>query len=90
MKIKPLFDRVVLLPQKVQQSKSSLIIPESATEKPMIGKVISVGSGTQDKKMSVSVGDTVLYNVYAGNEYQLEDTKYIIICQDDILAIIEE
>ncbi len=90
MKIKPLFDRVVLLPQKVQKSKSSLIIPESATEKPMIGKVISVGSGTQDKKMSVSVGDTVLYNVYAGNEYQLEDTKYIIICQDDILAIIEE
>lgn len=90
MKLKPLFDRVVLVPIKSDVGNSGLFIPDSASDLPSIAKVISIGSGTKDEEMCVNVGDTVLYNAYAGSEYKYGDTSYTIISINDILAIIEE
>ena len=89
MNIKPLADRVLILPAPAEEKTiGGIIIPDTAKEKPLKGEVIAVGNGTKDEEMVVKVGDTVLYGKYAGTELELEGGKYLIMRQSDILAII--
>ena len=89
MNIKPLADRVLVLPaQAEEKTASGIIIPDTAKEKPQRGKVVAVGNGTKDEEMLVKINDTVLYGKYAGTELELEGTQYLIMRQSDILAII--
>lgn len=89
LKIQPLSDRVVVAPQAAEtKTASGLYIPDSAKEKPQQGKVAAVGKGKEDHKMTVKVGDTVLYGKYSGTELKLEGTDYLIMREDDILAIV--
>ena len=67
---------------------SGIIIPDSAKEKPLKGKVIAIGNGTKDEEMVVKPDDTVLYGKYAGTEIELDGEKYLIMKQSDILAIL--
>ena len=67
---------------------TSILIPDTAKEKPLAGKVIAVGPGTSEIKMEVKVGDQVLYGKYAGQEINVDGTDYLIMKQQDILAII--
>ena len=87
--IKPLADRVVIEPQEAQtKTASGLFIPDTAKEKPQQGTVVAVGPGKNDEPMELKVGDVVLYGKYAGTEVTLDDKKYLIVKQSDILAII--
>lgn len=89
LKIQPLADRVLIEPQEVEtKTASGIIIPDSAKEKPLQGKVVAVGKGKKDHKMTVKVGDMVLYGKYAGSELKFEGSNYLIMREDDILAII--
>ena len=87
--IKPLADRVLIEPVAAEtKTASGIFIPDTAKEKPQKGKVIAVGNGTKDLTMTVKVGDTVLYGKYAGTELKLEGADYLIMREDDILAIV--
>ena len=89
MNIKPLADRVLVVPAPAEERTiGGIIIPDTAKEKPLKGEVVAVGNGTKDEEMIVKVGDTVLYGKYAGTELELEGTKYLIMRQRDILAIV--
>ena len=89
MKIKPLADRVLVLPAPADEKTiGGIIIPDSAKEKPLKGKVIAIGNGTKDEEMVVKPDDTVLYGKYAGTEIELDGEKYLIMKQSDILAIL--
>jgi chaperonin GroES len=89
IKIKPLADRVLIEPMAAEtKTASGIIIPDNAKEKPQKGKVVAVGNGTKDEKMTVSKGDTVLYGKYAGTELKLEGQNYLIMRESDILAIV--
>ena len=89
MKIKPLADRVLVLPAPAEEKTiGGIIIPVSAKEKPLKGKVIAIGNGTKDEEMVVKPDDTVLYGKYAGTEIELDGEKYLIMKQSDILAIL--
>ena len=89
MNVKPLSDRVLTLPTPAEENTAGgLIIPDTAKEKPLAGKVIAVGPGTSEIKMEVKVGDQVLYGKYAGQEINVDGTDYLIMKQQDILAII--
>lgn len=89
MSIKPLADRVLVLPAAAEEKTvSGIIIPDTAKEKPLKGNVVAVGCGTKDEEMVVKAGDTVLYGKYAGTEIEWEGEKYLIMRQSDILAII--
>lgn len=94
MKIKPLFDRVVLLPKENQEeTKGGIILPTAAQEKSQFATVVAVGQGGEldGKKIEiqVKVGDNVLYAKYSGTEITVEDKKYVVVRQADILAIVE-
>ena len=90
MEIKPLADRVLGKPAPVQEKTvSGIIIPDSAKEKPLQGKVIATGNGTKDEEMVVKQGDNVLYGKYSGTEVEFDGVKYLIMRQSDILAIIK-
>ena len=87
--IKPLADRVVIEPQEAQtKTASGLFIPDTAKEKPQQGPIVAAGPGKKDEPMEVKVGDVVLYGKYAGTEVTVDDKKYLIVKQSDILAII--
>ena len=89
MSIKPLADRVLIMPADAEaKTAGGIIIPDSAKEKPLKGEVIAVGKGTKDEEMVLKKGDQVLYGKYAGTEIELDDTKYLIMRQSDVLAII--
>ena len=89
MNIKPLADRVLIQPAAAEEKTvSGIIIPDSAKEKPLKGEVIAVGNGTKDEEMVLKVGDTVLYGKYAGTELEVEGTKYLIMRQSDVLAVL--
>ncbi|HOE94571.1 MAG TPA: co-chaperone GroES [Candidatus Cryptobacteroides sp.] len=89
MMIKPLADRVLIEPQEAQtKTASGIYIPDTAKEKPQQGKVIAIGPGKKDEPMEVKVGDLVLYGKYAGTEVSVEEKKYLIVKQQDILAIL--
>jgi chaperonin GroES len=89
LKIQPLADRVLVEPQEAEtKTASGIIIPDSAKEKPQQGKVVAVGKGKKDHSMTVKVGDTVLYGKYSGSELKFEGKDYLIMREDDILAIV--
>ena len=89
MNIKPLADRVLVVPAPAEEKTiGGIIIPDTAKEKPLKGEVVAVGNGTKDEEMVVKVGDTVLYRKYAGTELELEGNKYLIMRQSDILAVL--
>lgn len=89
MKIKPLSDRVLIQPNPAEEKTAAgLIIPDTAKEKPLAGKVVAVGPGTSEVKMEVKVGDQVLYGKYAGTEVTVEGETYLIMRQSEIFAII--
>jgi len=86
---KPLADRVLVEPSAAEEKTSSgIIIPDTAKEKPQKGKIISVGNGTKDEKLTVKVGDTVLYGKYSGTEINIEGTDYLIMKESDIFGIV--
>ena len=88
MTIKPLSDRVLVLPNPAEEKTAGgLFIPDTAKEKPLMGKVVAVGTGTADVKMEVKEGDSVLYGKYAGTEINVDGVDYLIMKQSDILAI---
>ena len=87
--IKPLADRVLIEPKEAEtKTASGIYIPDTAKEKPQQGTVIAAGPGKKDEPMEVKVGDQVLYGKYAGTEVAVEDKKYLIVKQSDILAIL--
>ena len=89
MNIKPLADRVLVLPAPAEEKTiGGIIIPDTAKEKPLQGKVVATGNGTKDEEMVVKAGDTVLYGKYAGTEVEFDGTKYLIMRQSDILAVL--
>jgi chaperonin GroES len=90
MKLVPLADRVVLKQLEAEEkTKSGIILTGSAQEKPQEAEIIAVGPGTKDVEMQVKAGDKVIYSKYAGNEVKLDGEEYIIVRQDDILAVVE-
>lgn len=79
----------MILPNPAEEKTAGgLIIPDTAKEKPLAGKVVAAGPGTSEIKMEVKVGDEVLYGKYAGTEINIEGENYLIMKQSDILAII--
>ncbi len=89
LKIQPLSDRVLVEPQEAEtKTASGLYIPDSAKEKPQQGKVVAVGKGKKDHDMTVKIGDLVLYGKYSGSELKHEGSDYLIMREEDILAII--
>jgi len=94
LKLKPLADRLVVSPiEREEMTASGIYVPETAKEKPQEGEVVAVGPGRKDEEgkripMDVSQGDRVLYARYAGTEVKLEDEKYLILKEGDILAIL--
>ncbi len=89
MKIKPLDKRVVIeMSQAEEKTVGGIILPDSAKEKPQTGKIVAVGSDADLQKL-VKVGDEVLYSKYGGTEVKLEGKEYMILSQDDILAVVE-
>jgi len=86
---KPLADRVVIEPQAAEtKTASGIYIPDSAKEKPQQGKVVAVGKGTKDDPITVKVGDSVLYGKYAGTEFKLDGSDYLIMRESDIFGIL--
>ncbi|MFR9504063.1 MAG: co-chaperone GroES [Rikenellaceae bacterium] len=89
MNVKPLSDRVLVLPNVAEEKTAGgLFIPDTAKEKPLSGKVVAAGPGTKEVTMEVAVGDQVLYGKYAGQELNIDGVDYLIMKQSDILAII--
>jgi chaperonin GroES len=87
--IKPLADRVLIEPAPAEEKTASgIIIPDTAKEKPQKGTVVAVGPGTKDEKVTVKIGDNVLYGKYAGTELNIEGTDYLIMRESDIVAIV--
>lgn len=95
MKVKPLHDRLIIQTlEEEEKTKGGIVIPDTAKEKPVEGKVIAVGAGRIKKdgtKMPLEIkkGDRVLYAKYAGTEIKIDGEDYLMMRQDDILAIIE-
>ena len=94
MKLVQLFDRVVLKQILAEETtKSGIVLPGQAKEKPQQAEVIAVGPGGvvdgKEIKMQVKVGDKVIYSKYSGTDVELDDEKYVIVKQNDILAVIE-
>ena len=90
MNIKPLADRVLVLPAQAEEKVGGIIIPDTAEEKPQHGTVVATGDGTKDEKMVLKEGDEVLYGKYAGTELELDGTKYLIMRQSDVLAVVNK
>lgn len=95
MKVKPLFDKVVVEAiESAEKTKSGFILPSASQEKQQMAKIVAVGpGGIVDGKeivMQVKVGDTVLYSKYAGSEFKVDGKELTIIKQSDILAIVED
>ncbi len=89
MNIKPLADRVLIKAAPAEEKTAGgIIIPDTAKEKPLQGKVLAVGNGTKDEEMVLKAGDTVLYGKYAGTEVELDGEKYLIMRQSDVLAVL--
>ena len=90
MNIKPLADRVLIEPAPAEEKVGGIIIPDTAKEKPLHGKVVAVGNGTKDEEMILKEGDEVLYGKYSGTELEFEGNKYLIMRQSDVLAVINK
>ncbi|HZU05528.1 MAG TPA: co-chaperone GroES [Chloroflexota bacterium] len=95
VKLRPLGDRVVVKPlPREEVTKSGIVLPDTAKEKPQEGEVLAVGPGRIDdgqrQPMDVKVGDRVLYAKYAGTEFKLDDEELLILSERDILAVLED
>lgn len=94
MKIRPLNDRVLVQPiLDEEKTAGGIIVPDSAKEKPMKGKVVTVGPGNLNKDgkripLDIKVDDVVLYGKYSGTEFELNNTQYLIMKEDDIFAVL--
>ncbi|MBL1279252.1 MAG: co-chaperone GroES [Fluviicola sp.] len=85
---KPLADRVLIEPAPAEmKTASGIIIPDSAKEKPLQGKIVAVGNGKVDEPMTVKVGDAVLYGQYSGTEIKLDGSDYLIMREADIYGV---
>ncbi len=96
MKVQPLHDRILLkrVEAKQQEKRGGIIIPDTAKEKPMEGKVIAVGAGRVEKDgkripLEVKVGDKVLVGKYSGTEIKIDDVEHVILREDEVLGIIK-
>ncbi len=95
MKVQPLHDRILLKRVEAKQEKrGGIIIPDTAKEKPMEGKVIAVGAGRVEKDgkripLEVKVGDRVLVGKYSGTEIKIDDVEHVILSEDEVLGIIK-
>ncbi len=89
MNIKPLADRVLIAPAQAEEKIGGIIIPDTAKEKPLRGKVVATGKGTKDEEMILKEGDEVLYGKYAGTELEFGGEKYLMMRQSDVLAILQ-
>jgi chaperonin GroES len=95
-KLSPLGDRVVVKPSaREEMTKSGIVLPDTAKEKPQEGSILAVGPGRvlddgKREAMDVKVGQKVLYGKYAGTEFKVEDVDLLIVSQKDILAIVED
>jgi len=89
MAFKTVLNKLIVEPVEAEtKTASGIIIPDSAQEKPQKGIVIAAGNGKADEPMEVKIGDTVLYSKYAGSEVNIENKKYLIMSQADILVIL--
>ena len=95
MALKPLGDRIVVKPLEAKEkTKSGIIVPDSAKEKPQEGKVVAVGTGRllddgAVKALEIKNGDRVLYGKYSGTEVSVEETDYLILREEDVLAVVQ-
>jgi chaperonin GroES len=90
MSIQPLSDRVLISPAVAEEKTvGGIIIPDTAKEKPLEGKVVAVGEGKKDEPMVLKAGDKVLYGKYAGTEIEHEGEKYLVMRQSDVVAILK-
>jgi chaperonin GroES len=96
MKLKPLADRVIVKQSEAEaKTASGILLPDSAKEKPTMGKVIAVGPGKLDEKgkpmeLGVRVGDTIYYGKYSGTDVQVDSEKFVILRESDILGVLEK
>lgn len=90
MNIKPLADRVLVLPAQAEEKVGGIIIPDTAKEKPQHGTIVAAGNGTKDEEMVLKEGDEVLHGKYSGTELEVEGTKYLIMRQSDVLAVVQK
>lgn len=91
VKLRPLADRVLVEPVAAEtKTASGIIIPDSAQEKPQKGTVVAVGAGTKENPVTLKVGDVVLYGKYSGTELKEGGKDYLIMRENDILAVIEK
>ena len=95
MSYKPLGDRILVKPKESEEkTKSGIVLPDSAKEKPQEGNVVSVGEAARDDKgkripMEIKKGDKILYSKYSGTEVKIDDVEHLIIKESDVLAIVE-
>ena len=93
--IRPLHDRIVVKRlEEDQTTPSGIVIPDAAKEKPVKGEVVAIGNGKpldngEVRKLDVKVGDKVLFGKYAGNEIKLDNTDYLVLREDDVIAVLE-
>lgn len=95
MKLRPLHDRVIV--KRVEEERTTpggIVIPDSATEKPIRGEVIAVGNGKilengEQRSLDVKVGDTVLFGKYSGTEVKVDEDELLVMREDDIMAVVE-
>lgn len=97
MKIKPLFDNVLIEPLEEAESKtpSGIVIPDSAKEKPQKGKVVAIGTGKRDEKgqiipMTLKIGDVVFYKKWGGDEIKVDGKELKLVSESDVLAVVED
>ncbi len=96
MKLKPLDDRVVVKPQEAEENTAGgIVLPDTAKEKPMMGKVVEIGSGKlldsgKRGKMSVKKGDTIVYGKYGGSDVEIDGQEYKILRESEILGVVEK
>ena len=95
MNIKPLFDRVLILPEyETTQSQSGIVLPETSQERPQTGIVVAVGDGENldgvKTKMKVKIGDKILFQKYAGNELKLDSKTYVVLRQIDVIGVFND
>mgnify|MGYP003573893606 FL=1 len=95
MKVKPLYDRLIVKRIEEKEVKTGgIIIPDTAKEKPMEGKVVAVGTGRVEKDgktipLQVKVGDRILFGKYAGTEIKIEEKEHVILREDEVLGVIQ-
>ena len=88
VKFKPLADRVLIEPAPAEQKTASgIIIPDTAKEKPLNGKIVAVGAGKKDEPITVKVGDSILYGQYSGTEIKIDGKTYLIMRESDVYGV---